>query len=79
MEPPKGQIRKYLKKHIIDYISSKPHCNLKWITRKICFSGMNPGELANVFAELKEHMDNDKFWLIFNICRNVNFDCKELK
>ena len=79
MEPAKDQIHEYLKNRLIDYISSKPQYSLKWIIRKICSSGMSPGELSNLFAELKQYANEDTYWLLFNICRNVNFDRNELK
>jgi hypothetical protein len=69
----------YIKSSLIDYISSKPRCTLKWIIRKLCSSGLSPGKLANLFAELKQYADEDTYWLIFDICRNVNFDSNELK
>ena len=79
MKPTKDQIREYVKNRLIDYITSKPDCNLDWIKRKIKLSGISPEDLLGIFMELKTHIDNKEFKVIFDICCDADFDCDTLK
>ena len=74
MKPSNDQMHQYLKGRLTDYITSKPECDLEWIRRKIFYSGISSADLANVFMELKAHVDNNNFRIIFDICRAVDFN-----
>ena len=79
MKPSKNQTHEYIKNRLIDYITSKPYCDLRWIIKKIRLSGIDPIDLANIFLELRTYVDKDEFKTIFDICRNAKFNYNDLK
>jgi hypothetical protein len=78
MKKSNEHVSDYVKNRLLDFIKAKQDCNLEWIKRKIRNSGLKRADLSNVFIELKEYMNNDRFTIIFKICRNVKFDCKKI-
>jgi len=78
MKQSNDHVREYVKNRLIDYIKAKQDCNLEWIKRKIRNSGLKPADLANIFIEVKNFMDNDRFKIIFDICRKAKFLYKKI-
>jgi hypothetical protein len=79
MKNPNDHVREYVKNRLIDYIKAKQNFNLEWVKRKIRNAGLKRADLSNIFIELKDYMNNDRFLTIFNTCQDVKFDCEEIK
>jgi len=64
----------FVKVNLGSYLTATPGCDLEWIKLIISISGINPGDLANVFIDMDDFGDKKRYKKIFKICRNVKFD-----
>jgi hypothetical protein len=45
----------------------------------IHISGINPWDLADVFTDLENIFNKDRYRELFKICRDAKFDCNNIK